>query len=143
MEKPKKRRENIINRYMLGEILVCSLYSLCVCLLFLKLPIINNIFLNNEHKKTAFFTLFIFLAIFNAFNSRTERINIFAKIMDNIPFILIIIFIFAVQVSIVYFGFNIFNTTRITLMEFCIVLFIALTIIPIDLIRKYIVKKRL
>ena len=143
MEKPKKKREGIINKYMLGEILVCSLYSLCICLLFLKLPIINNLFLNNDHKMTAFFTLFIFLAIFNAFNSRTERINIFAKILDNIPFVLIIIFIFVVQIFIIYFGFSIFNTTRITLGEFCIVFFISFTIIPIDLFRKYIIKKNI
>ncbi len=139
-ELPKRKEENILSKYMLNEIFVSGIYSLIICLLFLKLPIIDTIFLNNNHKMTAFFTLFIFLAVFNAFNTRTERINIFAHLKENKMFLLIILFIIIVQISIIYFGFNIFNTTRITLLEFIIVLLISITIIPIDFIRKYINK---
>ncbi len=139
-ELPKSKEENILSKYMLNEIFVSGIYSLIICLLFLKLPIIDTIFLNNDHKMTAFFTLFIFLAVFNAFNARTERINIFAHLKENKMFLLIIVFIIIVQISIIYFGFNIFNTTRITLLEFIIVLLISITIIPIDFIRKYINK---
>ena len=139
-ELPKRKEENILSKYMLNEIFVSGIYSLIICLLFLKLPIIDTIFLNNDHKMTAFFTLFIFLAVFNAFNARTERINIFAHLKENKMFLLIILFIIIVQISIIYFGFNIFNTTRITLLEFIIVLLISITIIPIDFIRKYINK---
>lgn len=139
-EPPKRKEENILSKYMLNEIFVSGIYSLIICLLFLKLPIIDSIFLNNDHKMTAFFTLFIFLAVFNAFNARTERINIFAHLKENKMFLLIILFIIIVQISIIYFGFNIFNTTRITLLEFIIVLLISITIIPIDFIRKYINK---
>jgi len=89
---------------------------------------------------TAFFTLFIFLAVFNAFNARTKRINIFAHLKENKIFLLIIVFIIIVQISIIYFGFSIFNTTRITILEFMIVLIISITIIPIDFIRKFINK---
>ena len=142
LEKPKKKEEGIINKYMLGEILISGIYSLVICLLFLKLPIINTLFINHNHKMTSFFTLFIFLAVFNAFNARTERINIFAHLKENIFFILILIFIVIVQISIIYFGFNIFNTTRITIYEFFIVLIIAITIIPIDFIRKCIIKHK-
>lgn len=140
IELPKRKEENILSKYMLNEIFVSGIYSLIICLLFLKLPIIDTIFLNNDHKMTAFFTLFIFLAVFNAFNARTERINIFAHLKENKMFLLIILFIIIVQISIIYFGFNIFNTTRITLLEFIIVLLISITIIPIDFIRKYINK---
>lgn len=140
-EPPKKKEENIIDKKMLNEIIVSSLYTLIICLLFLKLPLINNLFINNNHKMTAFFTLFIFLAVFNAFNARTERINIFSKLKENKMFLLIILFIIIVQISIIYFGFNIFNTTRITIFEFIIVIIISITIIPIDLIRKYLTIK--
>ncbi len=139
-ELPKKREENIINKYMLHEILVSGIYSLIICLLFLKLPILNNLFMDYNHRMTSFFTLFIFLAVFNAFNARTERMNIFAHLKENKMFLLIIFFIIIVQISIIYFGFNIFNTTRITIFEFMIVLIISMTIIPIDFIRKYIIK---
>ena len=139
-ELPKKKNENIINSYMLNEILVSGIYSLIICLLFLKLPVVDSIFLNNNHKMTAFFTLFILLAVFNAFNARTERINIFAHLKQNKMFLFIILFIIIVQISIIYFGFNIFNTTRITVLEFIIILIISITIIPIDFLRKYINK---
>ena len=135
-ELPKKKDENIINRYMLNEILTSGIYTLIICLLFLKLPIINN-----SHKMTSFFTLFIFIAVFNAFNARTERINIFAHLKDNIMFIIIIAFIIIVQVLIVYFNVSIFNITRLTLFEFIIVFIIAVTIIPIDMFRKHLTKK--
>ena len=139
-ELPKKKNENIINSYMLNEILLSGIYSLIICLLFLKLPVVDSIFLNNNHKMTAFFTLFILLAVFNAFNARTERINIFAHLKQNKMFLFIILFIIIVQISIIYFGFNIFNTTRITVLEFIIILIISITIIPIDFLRKYINK---
>lgn len=139
-ELPKKKEESIINKYMLNEIIISGIYSLIICLLFLKLPIINTLFIDNNHKMTAFFTLFIFLAVFNSFNARTERINIFAHLKENKIFLLIILFIIIVQISIIYFGFNIFNTTRITIKEFVIVLLISITIIPIDFIRKYVNK---
>ena len=136
-ESPKKKDESIINKYMINEILISGIYTLVICLLFLKLPVIDTLFINNKHKMTAFFTLFIFLAVFNSFNARTERINIFAHLKGNKMFLLIILFIIIVQISIIYFGFNIFNTTRITVLEFIIVLLISITIIPIDFIRKY------
>lgn len=139
-ELPKKKEENIINRYMLNEIIISGIYTLVICLLFLKLPIIDYLFIDNNHKMTAFFTLFIFIAVFNSFNARTERINIFAHLKENKMFLLIILFIIIVQISIIYFGFNIFNTTRITILEFIIVLIISITIIPIDFIRKYVNK---
>lgn len=139
-EQPKRKNENIINKYMVNEILISGIYSLVICLLFLKLPIINTLFIDNDHKMTAFFTLFIFLAVFNAFNARTKRINIFAHLKENKIFLLIIVFIIIVQISIIYFGFSIFNTTRITILEFMIVLIISITIIPIDFIRKFINK---
>ena len=56
MEVPKKRDESIINRYMLNEIVVSSIYILGVSLLFLKWPIIGNLFVIKEHFMTAFFT---------------------------------------------------------------------------------------
>ena len=36
---------------------------------------------------TAFFGLFIFIDIFNSFNARTSRLDIFANILDNKVFI--------------------------------------------------------
>ena len=141
MEVPKKRDESIINRYMLNEIVVSSIYLLGVSILFLKLPIIGNMFVNKEHFMTAFFTLFIFLAVNNLFNTRTHRLNIFNHIFENKPFIFIVIFIILIQGFIVYSGINIFGTTMINIKELIIIFLISISIIPVDFIRKCIIKK--
>ena len=101
-EPPKKKEENILNKYMINEILSSGLYSLVLCIIFLKLPIIKSLFVDNNHFMTSFFCLFIFLATFNAFNARTHRLNIFAHLSENKIFLLIILFIIIVQISITY-----------------------------------------
>lgn len=140
-EEPKKRDEMIINRYMFNEIIVSGLYLLIICLLFLKLPNIKSLFTNDSHFMTAFFTLFIFLAVNNLFNARTHRLNIFSHIKENKPFILIIIFIIIVQIFIVYSGITIFGTTSLNMKEITFIFIISLSIIPVDLIRKILTKK--
>ena len=140
-EMPKKKEENIINKYMFNEIILSGLYTLIISIIFLKLPIIKNIFETNKEMMTAFFSLFIFFAVFNAFNARTHRLNIFAKLNENKVFILIIIFIIIVQISIVYSGINIFDTEPISLKEMSLVLLLSSSIIPMDFIRKLILKK--
>ena len=49
----------------------------------------------NETKyfMTAFFSLFIFMGIFNSFNARTTRLNLLASISKNKVFLLVISFI--------------------------------------------------
>lgn len=142
LEPPKKKEENIINKYMLNEIIVGGLYSSIISLVFLKSNFIQGFYLNNEHFMTAFFSLFIFIAMFNAFNARTHRVNIFAHLKENKVFILVIIFIIIVQLSLIYSGITIFRTTPINFKEFLIMFTISLTIIPVDFIRKIVLKKR-
>lgn len=140
-EPPKKKEENILNKYMINEILSSGLYSLVLCIIFLKLPIIKSLFVDNNHFMTSFFCLFIFLATFNAFNARTHRLNIFAHLSENKIFLLIILFIIIVQISITYFGITIFQTTRINIKELLITIVLSFSIIPLDIIRKIITKK--
>lgn len=140
-EPPKKKEENILNKYMINEILSSGLYSLVLCIIFLKLPIIKSLFVDNNHFMTSFFCLFIFLATFNAFNARTHRLNIFAHLSENKIFLLIILFIIIVQISITYSGITIFQTTRINIKELLITIVLSFSIIPLDIIRKIITKK--
>lgn len=140
-EPPKKKEENILNKYMINEILSSGLYSLVLCIIFLKLPIIKSLFVDNNNFMTSFFCLFIFLATFNAFNARTHRLNIFAHLSENKIFLLIILFIIIVQISITYSGITIFQTTRINIKELLITIVLSFSIIPLDIIRKIITKK--
>ena len=127
---------------MLNEILFTGLYSSILCILFLKLPFIKNIYGNMNNLLTAFFGLFIFIDIFNSFNARTHRINILANITKNKVFIFIIIFITVVQLCMIYLGDNIFRTTDLSFIQLEIMLLISSTVIPIDWIRKLILKSK-
>ena len=143
-ELPKKRDENVINKYMLNEILVTGLYSSILCILFLKWDMVGNLFRksnDNIYLMTAFFGLFIFISIFNCFNARTHRLNLFSKIYKNSVFLIVILFIVIVQIYLIYYGGSVFRTSGLELREFIIMLFIAFTVIPFDMLRKIYLKK--
>ncbi|MEG2564535.1 MAG: HAD-IC family P-type ATPase, partial [Bacilli bacterium] len=138
-EPPKKKKEAIINKYMLGEILFTGLYSSLLCLFFLKSSWIHELFRmdnNNKYLMTAFFGLFIFMGIFNCFNARTNRLNLLSHLYQNKIFMLVIAFILVVQVYLIYFGGTLFRTFGLTLKEFEIMILLAATVIPVDFIRK-------
>ena len=138
----KKKDESIINKYMINQIFLTGIYSSLICVLFLKLPIIKNLYRSEEYLYTAFFGLFIFIDIFNSFNARTHRLNIMSNIFKNKMFIIIISFIIIVQILLIYYGGSLFRTTGLSLFEFEVMLLMALTVIPFDMIRKIILKKK-
>ena len=143
-EPPKKRNEKIINKYMTNQILFNGLYGAILCIWFLKSKFISSIYRidpSNKYLLTAFFGLFIFIAIFNAFNARTYRLNILSNILKNKVFIAIITFIAVVQIILIYYGGEVFRTTGLTIYEFEIMIILAFSIIPFDIIRKIILKK--
>ena len=144
-EPPKKKYEKIINRYMRDEIIFTGAYSSLLCILFLKLPIIAHIFRdgnNNEYLMSAFFGLFIFMGIFNCFNARTNRINLIANILKNKMFIFIISLIVIVQIILIYYGGELFRTVGLSLKEFEIMLLLSMTVVPVDWIRKIILRSK-
>ena len=140
-ERPKKKDESIINSYMISEIVITGIYTTILCILFLKLPVIKNIYNNNLSFMTAFFGLFMFSSIFNCFNAHTSRINIFSNLIKNKMFIIVISFVTIVQLIIMYYGGNMFRTTFLSLNELLATLLLALTVVPFDIIRKIIHKK--
>ncbi len=144
-EKPKKKDESIINKYMWHEIIFTGIYSAILCIIFLKLPYIKNMFrpsVDNEYLMTAFFGLFIFISIFNSFNARTHRLNLLAHIFRNRVFIITIIFIIFVQILLIYYGGTLFRTSGLTLKEFEIMILLSMSVIPIDWIRKLFLRKK-
>lgn len=140
-EEPKKKDENIMNGYMLNEILITGIYTTILCVLFLKLPVIRNQFSNQSSFMTAFFGLFIFAGIFNCFNAHTSRMNILAHLLKNKMFIIVISFISVVQIIMIYYGGSIFRTVPLNVKEFIIMLLLSFTVVPVDVLRKKICKK--
>ena len=139
-EYPKTKTEAILNPYMLNEILITGLYSSLLCLFFLKSPFINSFYRSNTHLMSAFFGLFIFMGIFNSLNSRTTSLNIFKYITKNKIFILIISLIALIQILMIYYGGTIFRTIGLNTQEFLLMIILASTVIPIDILRKLILK---
>ena len=144
-EKPKKKDEPIVNKYMLNQIFFTGIYSSILCILFLKTPIIKELFrsdINDKYIYTAFFGLFIFIDIFNSLNARTNRLNLFTNILKNKIFIFILLFITIVQILLIYYGGTVFRTSGLTLFEFEIMILFAITVIPFDWIRKLALKSK-
>ena len=137
-EKPKNKNESIINKYMLNQILVTGLFSAGLCIFFLKSNLTNNIF--GDDLLTAFFGLIIFISILNSFSARTYRLNILANIFKNKVFIGVITFVFAMQIYLIYNGGELFRTSGLSVREFIIMFLMSLIVIPIDFIRKLILK---
>ena len=143
-EPPKKRDEKIMNSYMINEILVTGTYLSLLCMFFLKSNFIKSLYrIGNQDKylMTAFFGLFIFMSVFNAFNARSYRLNVLANVTKNKVFLSIILFIVIVQLSLIYFGGSIFRTTGLTFFELNITILLAFSVIPFDFIRKTILRK--
>lgn len=141
--KPKKLDEPIINRYMYSQIIFTGLYSALLCILFLKLPIFKEIIRSEEkYFMTSYFALFIFIGIFNAFNARTERLNILSNILKNKVFLLVFSFIVVAQIFLIYNGHELFRTYGMTIFELVFVIILAFTVIPVEFTRKLILKKK-
>ena len=136
-EKPKKRSEPIINKYMLNQILTTGVYTSLLGLAFLSIPFFHELFRSDErYLLTAFFALFIFAGVFNSLNARTYRINIFSYLSRNKMFILIMLAVLVMQILLIYFGGAVFRTTGLSLYEFFIVILLASTVVLFDLVRK-------
>ena len=140
-EKPKSKNEPIINKYMYEEILFTGLYSSLLCILFLKIPFVKSLIrydVNDKYFLTAFFALFVFMGIFNAFNTRTNKYNLFYGIKNNKVFLIIFMLVAIMQIYFIYYGGIIFRTYGLNLKELLIVLGLAFSVVPVDLFRKFI-----
>ena len=143
-EEPKDRYEPILNNYMIHEIVFIGVYSSLLCIFFLKSPYIHSFFrddINDKYFLTAFFGLFIFISIFNSFNARTSRLNIFANLFKNKMFMIVILFIAIVQFILIYYGGELFRTVGLSFKEIEIMLLCAFSVIPVELFRKIYLKK--
>lgn len=138
-ERPKRRDENILNRYMVNEIVLLGGFTVAVCLFFLKSPIITSRFRpsrDNIYLLTAFFALFIFSSVFNCFNARTDRLNLFAGLRKNPVFLTIMAAVLAIQILFVYLGGSILRTAPLTVSELLLTMTVSLSVFLGDFLRK-------
>lgn len=144
-EKPKQRNEKIVSPYMWSSILTGSLWVFAISMVLLLSPISDSFFrpdADNRFLLTGYFTFFIFAAVFNAFNARTDQINLFDNLGKNKNFLKILLLIVVIQVLMADFGGVVLRCYGLTLTEWMVVIILAVTIIPVDLVRKYIYKMK-
>lgn len=164
-EKPKKRTEHIISKNMMSEIIVGAgwtfILSIAMMLLGERIVDADGVAMLESwgwlrsgsiegdahiYLTTAYFAFFIFIAVFNGFNARTEKMNLFDNLSKNKGFLTVFGIIAAVQIAMTYIGLavpavgEILGCHGLNGTEWLLVLVMAISIIPVDLIRKVIAK---
>ena len=142
-EKPKRMDEHVISKKMYIDIIINGVFSALICLIFLKLPIIKEIY-NYDHRAlmTAYFALFIFIGINIALLTRTNRVNYLRGLKGNPLFIIIFVVITIIQIFIIYFGGSIFSTYGLSFKGLLFVICLSCIIIIPSSIRKLIIKEK-
>ena len=139
-EKPIPKGSKLLSKETIGQIAVSVVAFIGIFGITL-LPPVQKIFGNNESVyATARFALLVMMATFNGFNIRTDGFNLFKGIRKNKLFVEIAVAIFALTFVLAQYGGDIMGCTAMTLMQWGVTVVLAFMIIPIDLVRKAIIK---
>ena len=150
-EKPRRRDESIVSKKMMAQIVTMGAWLVILSFLYLKLPFFQNLFETEEQHLTGYFVLFIVSALFNGFNVRDEKFAIFRGLNENTGFLKVFFIIILVQAVIVnaalipfeaftWIG-NMFSCVPFGITGWVAVILLAVTMIPVDLVRKAIVER--
>ena len=138
-EKPKKRDEAILNGYMVNQIGLLGAFTVGMCVIFLRSPLVISRFgwnFGGEKHLTAFFAFFIFAGVFNCFNARTDSLDMMRGLGRNRAFIFIMMAVLVLQIGFVYLGGEVLRTVPLSLGELWFTMSMALLVFPADMIRK-------
>lgn len=148
-EKPRRRDESIVSKKMMAQILVMAAWLSAVSFIYLKHPFFAGLFENEKQHLTGYFVLFIVSALFNGFNVRDDGFSIFRGLDENTGFLKVFFTIILVQAVIVNAALipfsvfqgigNMFSCVPFGIRGWIAVVLLAVTMIPVDLIRKAVV----
>ena len=161
-EKPRRRDESIISKKMSVQIGVMGVWLTVLSFIYLFDPFnifaqffkltdyevaagVTNVIGGAQHL-TGYFVLFIVSALFNGFNVRDDGFGIFKGLNENTGFIKVFIAIVLVQAVIVNAGLvpflgwisRMFSCEPFGIAGWGVVILLAMTMIPVDLVRKVI-----
>jgi magnesium-transporting ATPase (P-type) len=145
MDRPRRRDESIISKPMATQILIMSGWLTILSLVWFKVPFFATFFKTTAQFYTGFFAMFVFAFMVNALNVRSDTPNVFEHIKENPTFIKVWFLIMIVQVLLVSVGGvigEVFSCTRFGVQGWFIVIIMALTMYPVDVIRKLIFNKK-
>lgn len=140
-EKPIKKGSGLFIRGAKKRIAISTVAFIALYGIITFSPI-ANMFASETEAMTARFALLCFMAVFNGFNIRTEHINLFNGIGKNKLFSAIAIGIFVMTFALCNFAENLIKVTALDFKHWVVVVILAFMVIPINLIRKIIEKKR-
>ena len=147
-EAPVNREANILTNYIKSAITTASVYITIGSLLILKnvggiTTMLTPASCENPelYAKTVMFAFFIYSIIFNSLNTRSEKFNLFEDIKENMRFIYVMGAIFVLQTIIIEIGGSVFGITRLDAKSLLVAMILGAIIIPIDMIRKAILRK--
>lgn len=146
-EKPVARDASIVTKNMLIEVVISALFITAVCLSIRFVPFCQSILgglkngvLDTTLLNSAVFATFMMAITFNGFNARTNHMNVFEHLGRNKNFLLVMGAIFILQFVFVTFGGAVLSVEALSATTWLICMVIAFLIIPIDMIRKSVIK---
>ena len=152
LEKPRRRDESIVSKKMMTQIVIMGLWLTVLSFLYLKHPFFIGMFGSTEQHLTGYFVLFIVAALFNGFNVRHDGIGIFKGLNENTGFLKVFFLIILVQAVIVnaalipvpvFAGIGkMFSCIPFGIKGWGIVILLAVTMIPVDMVRKLLTNSR-
>ena len=151
-EPPRRRDESIVSKSMMAQIVTMGLWLTILSFVFLKVPFFDTLFESTEQKLSAYFVLFIWSALFNAFNVRSDSFDIFKDLKLNPGFMRVFVIIVLVQAFIVNAALvpvpvfawisNMFRCVPFPPAGWGVAILLAFTMIPVDILRKVIVGRK-
>lgn len=138
--KPRRRDESLVSKKMFAQILTMGGYLTVISLTFLLSPFFAGLFQNPAQHLTAYFCLFILAAVVNGFNVRSDTWNVFQGAKENPKFFKVMGLIAGIQVLLSFVGGDIFSCTPFGIAGWCAVILLALSMYPVDVIRKMITR---
>lgn len=127
-EQPKRRGAPIVSKKMLRRIVASGSIMTVIGLAFFQSPWVDSLFRdapNHIYTYTGFFSAFIFMALANAFNVRTDSLNVLQNIQQNKAFLQVMVLIVVVQIGMTYLGGGLLRTAPLQLQEWLVLVLCA------------------
>lgn len=148
-EKPRRRDESIVSRKMMVQIVTMGLWLTALSFTFLKAPFFGQFFRSDAERLSAYFVLFIWSALFNGFNVRDDGFAIFKGLDQNTGFLKVFAAIVVIQALIVNAALvpacawisSMFSCVPFPPAGWLSVGLLAVTMIPVDMLRKAVTPK--
>ena len=124
--------------------IIASSTEFLIVFSLLFVPSLQHIFGDSESLNLSVrFALLMLVAAFNGFNVRVDDGHLLRGINKNPLFLMIALFIVLGTIAIVNFGGDLFQVVPLSYGQWAVVFGLALLVIPIDLIRKFLSKSLL